>query len=135
MGGCRRADRGYQGCAAGDRLAVRWLAREAAGGGGVAGVRIPASGTIEWENIAIRSPFKTDTWISSIEILPGDPARVHHMCFEFKAHQPNVVYNQYEWAEVPRDAEGAAVQRGRGSSPPEAGCAPDDRVDAQCRLD
>jgi hypothetical protein len=85
--------------------------------------QVPASGTIEWENIAIRSPFKSDTWVSSIEILPSDPSTVHHMCFEFKAPQPNIVYNQYEWAEVPRNAEGADSRRQGGRA---AGPAPDD---------
>jgi len=76
---------------------------------------VPARGTIEWENIAIPSPFKTDTWVSSIEILPSDPSVVHHMCFEFEPHQPNVVYDQYEWAEVPRDQEGVTLRRQQGN--------------------
>ena len=82
---------------------------------------VPASGTVEWENIAIPSPFKTDTWVSSIEILPSDPSAVHHMCFQFQAHRPNVVYNQYEWAEVPRDQDGAAVRAAPGGQAPGAG--------------
>ncbi|HEU4691501.1 MAG TPA: cytochrome c [Vicinamibacterales bacterium] len=89
---------------------------------------VPASGTIEWENIAIPSPFKTDTWVSSIEILPSDPSTVHHMCFEFKAHEPNVVYNQYEWAEVPRDTEGAAIRRGQRNPPATGDSAPESWV-------
>jgi hypothetical protein len=78
---------------------------------------VPPHGTIEWENIAIRSPFKTDTWISSIEILPSDPSVVHHMCFQFVPHRPDVVYNQYEWAEVPRDQAGAAIRSAEARAP------------------
>jgi hypothetical protein len=82
---------------------------------------VPASGTIEWENLAVPSPFTRDTWITSIEILPSDPATVHHMCFEFQKHRPEVVYNRYEWAEVPRDAKGFAV---RAAAPPQGQAAP-----------
>lgn len=71
---------------------------------------VAATGTIEWENMAVPSPFTADTWITSIEILPSDPSTVHHMCFEFKPHRPEVVYNQYEWAEIPRDSAGAAIR-------------------------
>jgi hypothetical protein len=71
---------------------------------------VPASGTIEWENIAVRSPFDKDTWITSIEILPSDHATVHHMCFAFQKPRPEVVHNQYEWAEIARDEHQAAVR-------------------------
>ena len=53
------------------------------------------------------------------EILPSDASTVHHMCFEFKAPQSNIVYNQYEWAEVPRDADGAASRSAAGAGPAE----------------
>jgi len=79
--------------------------------------QVPATGTVEWENLAVRSPFAEDTWITSIEILPSDPSTVHHMCFDFQTPRPNVVLNQYEWGEVPRDETGAPLDR-RG--PPDA---------------
>jgi hypothetical protein len=41
-----------------------------------------------------------------MEILPGDPSVVHHICFSFEKHQPTTVYNQYEWVVVPRDETG-----------------------------
>jgi hypothetical protein len=72
---------------------------------------VPASGTIEWENLAVPSPFSKDTWITSIEILPSAAASVHHMCFEFQKHRPEVAYNRYEWAEVPRDEQGAPIRQ------------------------
>jgi hypothetical protein len=73
---------------------------------------VPARGVLEWETIAIPSPFKGDTWVTSTEILPSEPSVVHHICFDFVAHKPDVVYNRYEWAEVPRDADGVQVRPG-----------------------
>jgi len=67
---------------------------------------VPAKGTLEWELIAFPAPFKGDTWLTSIEILPGDPGVVHHICLSFEKHKPATVYNQYEWVQVPRDATG-----------------------------
>jgi hypothetical protein len=67
---------------------------------------VPAQGVLEWELIALPSPFKTDTWVTSMEILPGDPSVVHHICFSFEKHQPTTVYNRYEWVQVPRDQTG-----------------------------
>jgi hypothetical protein len=67
---------------------------------------VPAKGVLEWELIALPSPFKNDTWVTSMEILPGDPSVVHHICFSFEKHKPTTVYNQYEWVEVPRDETG-----------------------------
>src|SRR5579864_2554671 len=67
---------------------------------------VPAKGVLEWELIALPSPFKTDTWVTSMEILPGDASVVHHVCFSFEKHQPSTVYNRYEWVQVPRDETG-----------------------------
>ena len=67
---------------------------------------VPAKGVLEWELIALPSPFKADTWVTSMEILPGDPSVVHHICFSFEKHQPTTVYNRYEWVQVPRDETG-----------------------------
>ena len=67
---------------------------------------VPAKGILEWELIALPAPFKVDTWVTSMEILPGDPSVVHHICFSFEKHKPTTVYNQYEWVQVPRDDTG-----------------------------
>src|SRR5262244_1929902 len=72
---------------------------------------IPAKGILEWELIALPSPFKADTWVTSMEILPGDPSVVHHICFSFEKHKPTTVYNRYEWVQVPRDATQQRVWR------------------------
>ena len=70
---------------------------------------VPATGVVEWESVLIPSPFKEDTWVTSVQVLPGAPAVVHHMCFEFKKHNPALPYNVYEWMEVPRDENGDAL--------------------------
>lgn len=67
---------------------------------------VPARGILEWELIAFPAPFKTDTWVTSMEILPGEPSVVHHICFSFEKHKPTTVYNRYEWVQVPRDGTG-----------------------------
>jgi len=67
---------------------------------------VPAKGVLEWELIALPAPFKTDTWVTSMEILPGEPSVVHHICFSFEKHKPTTVYNRYEWVQVPRDETG-----------------------------
>jgi hypothetical protein len=67
---------------------------------------VPAKGVLEWELIALPAPFNKDTWITSMEILPGDASVVHHICFSFEKHKPTTVYNRYEWVQVPRDETG-----------------------------
>src|SRR6266566_3977566 len=76
--------------------------------------RVPATGVKEWEQLAIPAPFKEDTWVTSVEILPGQPAVVHHYCFNFEKHKPTTAYNVYEWMEVPRDEDGVSKNPSRG---------------------
>src|SRR5213593_353888 len=75
---------------------------------------VPARGVKEWEQLAIPAPFKEDTWVTSVEILPGQPSVVHHFCFNFEGHKPTTAYNVYEWMEVPRDTDGVSKNRNRG---------------------
>ena len=74
--------------------------------------RLPARGTIEWESVAVPFPMKQDAWITSLQVLPGNPAVVHHICFMIRKHNPQTVYNRFEWQEVPRDAKGAETEKG-----------------------
>jgi len=41
--------------------------------------RVKAKGNGEIKEFLVPNPFKEDTWVSSIEIRPGDPAVVHHV--------------------------------------------------------
>ena len=75
---------------------------------------VPARGVKEWEQLAIPAPFKEDTWVTSVEILPGQPSVVDHYCFNFEKHKPTTLYNVYEWMEVHRDQDGVSKKRARG---------------------
>lgn len=75
---------------------------------------VPAKGVLEWELIAFPAPFQGDTWVTSMELLPGDPSVVHHICFSFEKHKPTTAYNRYEWVQVPRDATGNPTQGNTG---------------------
>jgi hypothetical protein len=76
--------------------------------------KVPGRGVKEWEQLAIPAPFKEDTWVTSVEIFPGQPSVVHHYCFNFEKHKPTTLYNVYEWMEVPRDEDGVSRNRTRG---------------------
>lgn len=82
---------------------------------------VPATGIREWERIAFPTPFKEDTWVTSVEILPSVPAVVHHMCFGFQKHRPTTQYNLYEWMEVPRDEDGVMKNRDGTTTGPRDG--------------
>ena len=81
--------------------------------------QVPARGIFDWMTLVIPAPFKEDTWITSMEILPGEPAVVHHACWDFYEHKPEYLYNTYEWSEVPRDDEGIT----KGTARPAAAAA------------
>ena len=81
---------------------------------------VPATGVKEWEQLAIPSPFKGDTWVTSVEIRPGAKGVVHHLCFDFAKHKATTPYNVYQWVEVPRDDEGVAKSHD-GTTPPREG--------------
>ncbi len=70
---------------------------------------IPAEGTIEWGYIVIPSGFSKDTWVTSIEIRPGEREAVHHVVAFIKPHSPDVPYNVFFWDQKRRDANGAAT--------------------------
>jgi hypothetical protein len=48
--------------------------------------RVPAKGIVEWSYVTVPSGFAKDTWVTSIEILPGDPAVLHHAGVFVKPH-------------------------------------------------
>ena len=72
--------------------------------------QVPAKGVLEWTYITIPSGFTKDTWITSIEIRPGDPSVVHHVVFYIKPHTPDTVYNRPIWYDTPRDEKGVALK-------------------------
>jgi len=44
--------------------------------------QVPAKGDGEIQTFCIPNPFKEDTWVTSIEIRPGDPSVVHHVIMQ-----------------------------------------------------
>jgi hypothetical protein len=71
---------------------------------------VPATGVIEWVRIAMPAPFKEDTWVTSVEFMPGVPEVVHHQCMALVKHIPTRPYNVFEWVEIPRDDKGVALR-------------------------
>ena len=83
---------------------------------------VPARGILDWQDIAFPAPFKEDTWVTSMQVLPGESSVVHHLCFDFQKHKPTTLYNTYEWLEIPRDDEGITKNHeglGAGARPAE----------------
>jgi hypothetical protein len=66
---------------------------------------VPATGLIDWFWVAIPSNFTKDTWITSIEFQPLDPAVVHHTGIAFVPHTADVKYGEPIWERVQRDAD------------------------------
>ena len=41
---------------------------------------VPAKGIVEWTWFVIPGNFKEDTWVTSVEVKPSEPAVTHHIC-------------------------------------------------------
>ncbi len=66
----------------------------------------PKNDVIEWMYITMPGNFAQDTWVTSMEIKPGNRAVTHHICVYFKPHTANVKYNVPVWDDKPRDENG-----------------------------
>jgi hypothetical protein len=73
--------------------------------------RIPAKGTVELTSFTIPTGFTTDTWITSIEVRPGNPAVVHHVVLSFVPHRDDVKYGVPRFLAKDRDEEGVQIKR------------------------
>jgi hypothetical protein len=78
--------------------------------------RVAARGAGEVRQFSIPNPFKEDTWVSAIEIQPGDPSVVHHVILQVpeQAGPRMVVFNNdgFVNATVCADcAEGAVIHK------------------------
>ena len=73
---------------------------------------VPAKGVVEWTYVKVPTGFAKDTWVTSIEVLPGDPSVVHHAGVFVRPRAANsrndVKYGEPFWSEVMRDEAGAA---------------------------
>lgn len=76
----------------------------------------PKNNVIEWMYITVPSGVTRDTWITSMEIRPGEPSVTHHICVFFKPHTPDVQYNVPVWSARERDDTGSAVASAAGAN-------------------
>jgi hypothetical protein len=74
-------------------------------------IAIPAKGVLELMDITIPGCFKTDTWVTAIEILPGNRSVVHHADLSFVPHRRGVKYGVPRTEATERDADGVAIER------------------------
>ncbi len=87
---------------------------------------IPASGKIDYQYVIIPTGLKEDTWVSKIEVRPGDRAHMHHVIVHvrepgskwFADHQPGEVF-------VPNRGEGGGGATGLGGYVPGEAFAPE----------
>jgi hypothetical protein len=69
----------------------------------------PKNDVIEWMWVVVPNPFKTDTWVTSMEIRPSEPSITHHMCVRMRPHTPDVKYNELIWEDKARDDDDAKL--------------------------
>jgi hypothetical protein len=72
---------------------------------------VPARGTVELTSFTIPTGFTKDTWITSIEVRPGNPAVVHHVVFSFVPHRVDVKYGAPRFIAKDRDEDGVQTRR------------------------
>jgi len=54
------------------------------------------SGIMPWLYVTVPTPFKEDTWVTSMEMRPGvNPALTHHYCVFFTPHREGVKYGVF----------------------------------------
>jgi len=74
-------------------------------------IPVAAKGVVELTTVVIPNCFKTDTWVTAIEILPGNKSVVHHSDLYFVPHKRGAQYGVPQVQEKERDADGVAVER------------------------
>jgi hypothetical protein len=70
---------------------------------------VPAKGLVEWTWVVIPSPFKEDTWVTSVEVRPSHIPVSHHICLAFGPHKEGTEYNKPFWQDKPRDENGDEI--------------------------
>src|SRR5438552_13127154 len=76
--------------------------------------RIPAKGAGEIKAFLIPSPFKQDTWVTSIEVRPGNPSVVHHVIVQVPEEK---IPEGSAWGEFTRTLEKFKRDGKRGVRP------------------
>ncbi len=72
---------------------------------------IPAKGVLELTSVTIPTGFTKDTWVTSIEIRPGNRAVVHHVSVAIVPHDADVEYGVPRTEIKKRDTAGVAVKK------------------------
>jgi hypothetical protein len=80
---------------------------------------VPAKGTVELTNVTLPTGLTKDTWITSIEVRPGNRRVVHHVAISFRPHDVRVKYGEPQTPVKLRDENGDQVERAR--TPSQAG--------------
>jgi hypothetical protein len=74
-------------------------------------IPIPPKGVLELTEITVPNCFNKDTWVTAIEILPGNRSVVHHADLFVVPHKRGVKYGVPRAKVKERDAEGVAVEK------------------------
>ena len=74
-------------------------------------VQVPAKGTVELTDILVPTGFTKDTWVTSIEIRPGNRSVVHHVVLSVVPHDDDAEYGVVRVHRQKRDESGQAVKR------------------------
>jgi len=74
-------------------------------------IPVPAKGVLELTDVIVPNCFKKDTWVTAIEILPGNRSVVHHADLFLVPRRRGVKYGVPQAQVKERDAEGVAIER------------------------
>lgn len=81
---------------------------------------VPAStpnSVIEWADVAVPTGFTKDTWVTSIEVRPSEPAVAHHICVTFQPRREEVKHYEFRWYNKQRDASGTEIPKSAAEIP------------------
>jgi hypothetical protein len=76
---------------------------------------VPAKGAVEFTSFTLPTGLTKDTWITSIEVRPGNRRVVHHAALSFRPHNAGVKYGEPQTQVKLRDENGDEIERVRKS--------------------
>jgi hypothetical protein len=74
-------------------------------------IQVPARGTVELTDIRVPAGFRKDTWVTSIEIRPGNRSVVHHVILSVVPHTSDDPMGVPQTQRQSRDRAGVATRR------------------------
>jgi hypothetical protein len=72
---------------------------------------VPVKGAIELTSFILPTGLTKDTWITSIEVRPGNRRVVHHAALSFRPHDANVKYGEPHAQVMLRDENGDQIEK------------------------